>query len=139
MSTGVVSSGGTESIMLAVKAHRDRAGVERPQMVLPETAHAAFDKAAHCFGVEPVKVPVGPDMRADVAATEAALTDRTALVVGSAPSFPHGVIDPIEELSELARARGSASTPTPASAASCSRSPNGSATTSRRSTSGCPA
>jgi glutamate/tyrosine decarboxylase-like PLP-dependent enzyme len=56
--------------------------------------------------VEAVKVPVGPDMRADVAATERALTDRTVLVVGSAPSYPHGVIDPIEELSELARARG---------------------------------
>src|SRR5262245_50724243 len=66
---GVVSSGGTESIMLAVKAHRDRAGIERPQMVLPETAHAAFDKAAHCLGVEAVQVPVGPDFRADVAAT----------------------------------------------------------------------
>jgi glutamate/tyrosine decarboxylase-like PLP-dependent enzyme len=104
--SGVVSSGGTESIMLAVKAHRDRAGVERPQIVLPETAHAAFDKAAHCFGVEAVKVPVGPDMRADVAATEAALTDRAVLVVGSAPSYPHGVIDPIAELSELAHARG---------------------------------
>ncbi len=103
---GVVSSGGTESIMLAVKAHRDRVGMERPQMALPVTAHAAFDKAAQCFGVEAVKVPVGPDMRADVAATEAALTDRTVLVVGSAPSYPHGVIDPIEDLSELARARG---------------------------------
>jgi sphinganine-1-phosphate aldolase len=104
--TGVVSSGGTESIMLAVKAHRDRAGVEAPQMVLPETAHAAFDKAAHCFGVEARKVPVGPDMRADVAATRDAVTDRTVLIVGSAPSFPHGVIDPIQELSELARSRG---------------------------------
>jgi glutamate/tyrosine decarboxylase-like PLP-dependent enzyme len=103
---GVVSSGGTESIMLAVRAHRDRAGVERPQMVLPTTAHAAFDKAAECYGVEAVKVPVGADMRADVQATEAALTDRTVLIVGSAPSYPHGVIDPIAELSELARARG---------------------------------
>ncbi len=103
---GVVSSGGTESIMLAVKAHRDRTGVQRPQMVLPETAHAAFDKAAHCFGVEAVKVPVRPDMRVDVDAVASAITERTILVVGSAPCFPYGVIDPIEELSELARARG---------------------------------
>jgi sphinganine-1-phosphate aldolase len=103
---GVVSSGGTESIMLAVKAHRDRAGIERPQMVLPETAHAAFDKASHCLGVEAVHVPVGPDFRADVAATAGAITDRTILVVGSAPSYPHGAIDPIEALSELARERG---------------------------------
>jgi glutamate/tyrosine decarboxylase-like PLP-dependent enzyme len=103
---GVVSSGGTESIMLAVKAHRDRAGIERPQMVLPETAHAAFDKASHCLGVEAVHVPVGPDFRADVAATANAIGDRTILVVGSAPSYPHGAIDPISELSELARGRG---------------------------------
>jgi glutamate/tyrosine decarboxylase-like PLP-dependent enzyme len=103
---GVVSSGGTESILLAVKAHRDRAAVDAPQMVLPETAHAAFDKAAHCLGVEALKVPVGPDMRADVAAVRAAVTERTVLIVGSAPSYPHGVIDPIQELSELARSRG---------------------------------
>jgi glutamate/tyrosine decarboxylase-like PLP-dependent enzyme len=103
---GVVSSGGTESIMLAVKAHRDRAAIERPQMVLPETAHAAFDKASHCLGVEAVHVPVGPDFRADVAATAEAIGERTILVVGSAPSYPHGAIDPISELSELARERG---------------------------------
>jgi sphinganine-1-phosphate aldolase len=103
---GVVSSGGTESIMLAVKAHRDRAGIERPQMVLPETAHAAFDKASHCLGVEAVHVPVGPDFRADVAATADAIGERTILVVGSAPSYPHCAIDPISELSELARERG---------------------------------
>jgi sphinganine-1-phosphate aldolase len=103
---GVVSSGGTESIMLAVKAHRDRAAIERPQMVLPTTAHAAFDKAAECFSIEAVKVPVGDDMRADVQATEAALTERTVLMVGSAPSYPHGAIDPIDVLSGLARARG---------------------------------
>jgi sphinganine-1-phosphate aldolase len=103
---GVVSSGGTESIMLAVKAHRDRAGIEHPQMVLPETAHAAFDKAAHCLGVEAVHVPVRPDFRADVAATADAIGERTILAVGSAPSYPHGAIDPIEELSELARERG---------------------------------
>jgi glutamate/tyrosine decarboxylase-like PLP-dependent enzyme len=103
---GVVSSGGTESIMLAVKAHRDRAQVENPQLVLPVTAHAAFDKAAHCLGVEAVHVAVGPDFRADVAATAAAITDGTILVVGSAPSYPHGAIDPIGELSELARERG---------------------------------
>jgi glutamate/tyrosine decarboxylase-like PLP-dependent enzyme len=103
---GVVSSGGTESIMLAVKAHRDRAGIERPQLVLPTTAHAAFDKAASCLGVEAVKIPVGPDFRADVTATASAIGARTVLVVGSAPSYPHGVIDPIGELSELARERG---------------------------------
>ena len=107
---GVVASGGTESIMLAVRAHRDHAraarGIERPEMVLPVTAHAAFDKAAECFGVEPVRIPVDAMMRADVGAAADAITDRTVLVVGSAPSFPHGAIDPIEELSSLARSLG---------------------------------
>lgn len=106
---GVVSSGGTESIMLAVKAYRDRARAKRnicrPEMVLPTTAHAAFDKAAECFGVKAVHVPVGDDFRADVEATAKAVNRETILVVGSAPQFPHGVIDPIRELSELAMER----------------------------------
>jgi len=107
---GSVSSGGTESIMLAMKAYRDQArlerGIKEPEMVVPTSAHAAFDKAAQYFGLKQVKVPVGPDLRADVAATRRALTRNTAVVVGSAPSFPHGAVDPIPELSELARAHG---------------------------------
>ncbi|ADO70873.1 pyridoxal phosphate-dependent decarboxylase family protein [Stigmatella aurantiaca] len=107
---GSLSSGGTESIMLAIKTYRDWAretrGITRPEMVLPSSAHPAFDKAAHYFGVKSVRVPVGADYRADVAATRRALTRNTILLVGSAPSFPHGVIDPIAELSELARKRG---------------------------------
>ncbi|MET0406651.1 MAG: aminotransferase class V-fold PLP-dependent enzyme [Cystobacter sp.] len=106
---GSLSSGGTESIMLAVKTYRDQARAERgilgPQMVAPASAHPAFDKAAHYFGVRMVRVPVAADYRADVSATRKALTRDTILLVGSAPSFPHGVIDPIEELSELARER----------------------------------
>ncbi len=106
---GVVTSGGTESIMLAVKAYRDRARkkrIRRPVIVAPSSAHAAFDKAAECFGMGIEHVPVGPDFKADVEATRRALTRDTVLLVGSAPGFPHGVIDPIEELSELARERG---------------------------------
>jgi len=107
---GAVSSGGTESIMLAMKTYRDHArskrGIRHPQMVVPTTAHAAFDKASRYFGIEMIKVPVGPDCRADVPATRKAITANTVVVVGSTPSFPHGVIDPIEELSELARTRG---------------------------------
>jgi sphinganine-1-phosphate aldolase len=102
---GTVSSGGTESILLAMKAYRDRAGLGEPQMVIPSTAHAAFMKAAWYFGIEPVRVPVGADMRADVAATADAITDRTVVVVGSAPGYPHGVIDPIEELAAVAAER----------------------------------
>jgi len=107
---GAVSSGGTESILLAMKAYRDYArdkrGITRPQIVAPETAHAAFDKAGQYFGIEVVHVPVGPDFRADVKAMEAAVTENTIALVGSAPPFPHGIIDPIEELSEIARERG---------------------------------
>ncbi len=107
---GVVSSGGTESILLAMKTYRDYArdkrGITKPQMIVPVTAHAAFDKAAQYFGIEIVHVPVGDDFRADVAATERAITENTIVIVGSAPPFPHGLVDPIDQLSEMARARG---------------------------------
>ena len=104
---GSMSSGGTESIMLAIKTYRDWAcekkGITKPEMVAPSSAHPAFDKAAHYFGVKLVRVPVGPDYRADVAATKKAVNRNTIVIIGSAPGFPHGVIDPIAELSELAR------------------------------------
>lgn len=107
---GTVSSGGTESILLAMKAYRDRAkdrqGISTPEMIIPTSAHAAFDKAAQYFNIKPVRIPVGTDYRADVRRTEQAITSNTIVIVGSAPCFPHGVIDPIEELSELARRRG---------------------------------
>ncbi|MFN8019573.1 MAG: aminotransferase class V-fold PLP-dependent enzyme [Acidimicrobiales bacterium] len=107
---GAVSSGGTESIFLAVQVARDHAravrGIAEPQLLTPATAHPAFAKAAKYLDVEHVLVPVGADGRADVAATEAAITDRTGLVVGSAPCYPYGVIDPIEQLAGLAQDRG---------------------------------
>jgi glutamate/tyrosine decarboxylase-like PLP-dependent enzyme len=107
---GSVSSGGTESILLAMKAYRDQAretkGIRRPEIVAPVTAHPAFDKAAHCFGIKLVRVPVAKDFRASVGAMRAAVGRRTIAMIGSAPAFPHGVIDPIEELSEIARERG---------------------------------
>lgn len=107
---GTVTSGGTESILLAMKVYRDRAraerGLRRPEIVAPITAHAAFDKAAQYFGMKLVRTPLADDMRADVGAVAAAISRRTVAVVGSAPTFPHGVIDPIAELSELARSRG---------------------------------
>ncbi|HSN82663.1 MAG TPA: aminotransferase class V-fold PLP-dependent enzyme [Polyangiales bacterium] len=106
---GTVSSGGTESIMLAMRSYRDWArdtkGITSPELVVPTTAHAAFDKSAQYFGIKLVKVPVGADCRADVSAMKKAINRHTICVVGSAVSFPHGVIDPIEELSELARER----------------------------------
>jgi len=107
---GVVSSGGTESILLAMKTYRDQArakrGIKHPELVLPTTAHAAFDKAGLYFGIDLVKVPVGADFKADVAAMTQAITRNTIALVGSTPSFPHGVIDPIESLSEVARGHG---------------------------------
>ncbi|MER7911678.1 aminotransferase class V-fold PLP-dependent enzyme [Streptomyces sp. NPDC096068] len=108
---GTFTSGGTESILLAVKAARDHARAERgvtaPQLVLPSTAHAAFHKAAHYLGLEAVVVPVDPvTFRADAAATGAAITDRTALVVASAPSYAHGVVDPVAEIAAAAAGRG---------------------------------
>ncbi|MGD9097789.1 MAG: aminotransferase class V-fold PLP-dependent enzyme [Desulfobacterales bacterium] len=107
---GTLSSGGTESILLAMKTYRDQArkekGIRRPEMVVPVTAHAAFDKAAAYFGIKMVKIPVDRDFQADVAAAARAINRRTVVVVGSAPSFPHGMMDPIAKLSELARGRG---------------------------------
>jgi glutamate/tyrosine decarboxylase-like PLP-dependent enzyme len=107
---GTLSSGGTESIMLAMKTYRDRAraerGIRRPEMVVPVTAHAAFDKAAQYFKIKMVRIPVDRNYRADIRAAARAITRRTVVVVGSAPSFPHGMVDPIAELSELARQRG---------------------------------
>lgn len=104
---GTVTSGGTESILLAVQGARDaRPDVERPTMVLPATAHAAFHKAAHYFDVEAVLVPVGADFRADPAAMAAAIDDRTVLVVASAPSYAHGVVDPVAEIAAAAHAAG---------------------------------
>jgi sphinganine-1-phosphate aldolase len=107
---GTVSSGGTESILLAMKAYRDfareRRGIAEPEIVAPVTAHAAFDKAARFFDMPLVRVPVDDMFRADLSALAAAVTERTAVVVGSAPGFPHGVIDPIAEIAALAAERG---------------------------------
>ncbi|KQY55409.1 MULTISPECIES: pyridoxal phosphate-dependent decarboxylase family protein [unclassified Nocardioides] len=104
---GSVTSGGTESVLLAVQAARDaNPSVERPRMVLPSTAHAAFHKASHYFGVEAVVVPVTSDFRADADAMAAAIDDRTVLVVASAPSYAHGVVDPVTDIAAAAAARG---------------------------------
>lgn len=107
---GTVSSGGTESIMLAMRTYRDyareRRGIERPGIVAPVTAHAAFDKASRYFGMPLTRTPLGPDHAADPDAIAAAITRDTAVVVGSAPDFPHGIIDPIPRIAELAAERG---------------------------------
>ncbi|MDP9862340.1 MULTISPECIES: pyridoxal phosphate-dependent decarboxylase family protein [Streptosporangium] len=105
---GIFTSGGTESIMLAVKAARDSRRVPgRPRMAVPVTAHPAFHKAAHYLGVAVDTVPVDPEtFRASAAAVEAVITEDTVLVVASAPSYPQGVVDPVAEIAAAASARG---------------------------------
>jgi glutamate/tyrosine decarboxylase-like PLP-dependent enzyme len=107
---GKLTSGGTESLFLAVQVARDdarsRRGIAEPTVVVPETAHPALAKACHYLDVTEVRVPVRADGRADVDATARAVDDRTALVVGSAPCYPYGVVDPLPELAALAAGRG---------------------------------
>lgn len=105
---GSATSGGTESILLAVLAARQGApDIATPTMVLPASAHAAFLKAAYYLGVRPVVVGVDPvTLRADPAAMAGAVDDSTVLVVASAPSYAHGVVDPVAEVAALAAARG---------------------------------
>lgn len=105
---GNLTSGGTESLLMAVKTAREWArankpSITAPEMILPATAHPALDKAAHYFSVKPVHVPVGADFRADVDAVQAAINPNTILIVGSAPSYPQGILDPIAELAQVAR------------------------------------
>ena len=103
---GVVTSGGTESCLLAVKTYRDLAratrGVRRPEMVLPETAHVAWFKASEYFGVKVRLVPRGDDFRLDVTKVARLVNRNTVMLLGSAPEYPNGLIDPIEALGEIA-------------------------------------
>ena len=107
---GTMTSGGTESLLLAVKTARDYArakrGITAPEIILPTTAHPALDKAGEYFNVRMIHVPVRDDFRADVEATRRAITPNTIMLVGSAPSYPHGVVDPIRELAALAQEHG---------------------------------
>jgi glutamate/tyrosine decarboxylase-like PLP-dependent enzyme len=106
---GTVTSGGTESCMLAVlgarERYRKRGGEGRPQMLLPVTAHSAFRKGAWLFDVDIVDIPIGADFKADADAMVAGMSDRTALAVVSAPSYAHGVIDPVREVAAAAAER----------------------------------
>ncbi|NEB75605.1 aspartate aminotransferase family protein [Streptomyces sp. SID14478] len=108
---GTFTSGGTESCLLAVLTARQHArrlrGVTDPELVLPETAHAAFHKAAELFGLRVVSVPVDPaTFKVRPCDVAAAISDRTALVVVSAPSYAHGVLDPVAEVAAEAARRG---------------------------------
>jgi len=107
---GFMTSGGTESLVLTVRAARKRAEREgrnlaRMNMVLPASAHAALEKGADYFDVESRRIPVTSDWTADVSAMRAACDDETILIVGSAPQYPQGVIDPIAEIAQIAAER----------------------------------
>jgi sphinganine-1-phosphate aldolase len=107
---GNFTSGGTESIILAVKTAREvfrsKHPNVRPQMIVPATAHAAFHKAAHYLDVDIVSTAIDAEtFRADVGAMRAAINERTMLIVASACSYAHGVVDPVREIAALAKER----------------------------------
>ncbi len=104
---GVMTSCGTESCMLAVKTYRDHGrarGIKKPEMIIPETAHVAWDKGAEYFNVKIRRAPLADDWRVDVNAVKKMINKNTVMILGAAPEYPHGIIDPIEELAALAKA-----------------------------------
>ena len=108
---GTVTSGGTKSLLMAVKTARDwarknRPEIKNPEMILPISGHPAFEKAAAYFDVTPIRTALRGDYRADVNAVRDAITPNTILIVGSAPAYPHGVVDPIPQMAALAYERG---------------------------------
>ena len=103
---GTVNSGGTESILLAMKTYRDLAyaekNIKKPEIIIPQSAHAAFDKAGEYFKIRVIRTPLDSDCKADVQAISNAVSSRTIAIAASAVSFPHGVIDPIYDIAAIA-------------------------------------
>jgi sphinganine-1-phosphate aldolase len=106
---GVLTFGGTESLINPMLVYRDRAraekGITEPEVIVPITAHVALDKAAHLLGIRLLRAPLRPDWRADVEWMRSHITGKTVAIVGWAPNYAHGVIDPIEELAAIAQER----------------------------------
>lgn len=106
---GVVTAGGTESCLMAVKAYRDRARkqrkVTRPNMIIPATAHVAWFKAAEYFGVKARLLPMDKDHATDISRLKRMINGATVMILGSAPEYPHGTIDPIAEMGKIAQER----------------------------------
>ncbi|MBE9540472.1 MAG: aspartate aminotransferase family protein [Proteobacteria bacterium] len=104
---GVVTSGGTESCLMAVKTYRDMARDKRrvkyPEMIIPETAHVAWFKASEYFGVKIRLVPLLEDLTPNLKKLKRMINRNTVMILGSAPEYPHGTIDPIEAMGELAQ------------------------------------
>ncbi|CAG8662028.1 22077_t:CDS:2 [Cetraspora pellucida] len=104
---GTTTSGGTESIIMACKAYRDWArcekGITEPEMIVPDTIHAAFDKASSYLNIKMIHVPIDPvTLRADTKAVNSAINKNTIMIAGSAPNYPHGIIDDIPTLAGIA-------------------------------------
>jgi glutamate/tyrosine decarboxylase-like PLP-dependent enzyme len=106
---GVVTSGGTESCLMAVKTYRDmardRRGVRKPEMIMPTTAHVAWFKASEYFGVKTRLVPLNGDFSPDLKKLRRMINRNTVMILASAPEYPHGTIDPVERMGEIAEAR----------------------------------
>jgi glutamate/tyrosine decarboxylase-like PLP-dependent enzyme len=108
---GTMTTGGTESILMAVKAARERARktkpwIRNPEIVAPRSVHVAFGKAAHYFGLRIRYADLADDFRADVSAMKRLVRRNTVLIVASAPQYPHGVVDPIAEIGAFAEEKG---------------------------------
>ncbi len=108
---GTMTSGGTESILLAIRTYRDRARaltpkIKKPNIIVPASVHVAFDKAGKYFDVRIIHAPLAPDGRVNVGAVERLITPDTIALVGSAPNYPNGMIDPIPELASVALHHG---------------------------------
>jgi glutamate/tyrosine decarboxylase-like PLP-dependent enzyme len=107
---GSFTCGGTESIFMAVKTARDWARLARPEakapeMIKPVTAHPAWNKSAHYLGLKVITTPAGNDFRADAQAMAEAISENTIMIIGSAMTYPHGMVDPIEQMGEIAAAK----------------------------------
>jgi len=107
---GVVTSGGTESCLMAVKTYRDMAReqrrVKKPEMIIPATAHVAWFKASEYFGVKIRLVPLTKNFIPDLKKLKKLINRNTVMILGSAPEYPHGTVDPIEEMGAIARNKG---------------------------------
>lgn len=109
---GSITTGGTESIIMAVKTASEWARnfmkpeATAPEIVVPHAAHPAFDKAAHLMGIKTIRMTHSPNFHADVEGMSRAINDNTIMLAASAPSYPFGVTDPISELATLAEQHG---------------------------------
>jgi len=106
--TGTFTTGGSESILLALKTARERARALKPELgipeiIVPQSAYAVFNKACHLLGIKLVQMTTSPDFRADIEGMRDAINNNTIMMVGSAPPFPYGVVDPISELASIAK------------------------------------